>query len=198
MKKILQVRKSVWAVICLCLGLANGYEASAQLTTAQPKIYRTFALDFFKVFGRITNEISFGQSLFVQNVDQPKSAFVDRLQNSSLPAPKPAEGRTTTRSSRTSNCSDTNPLPPLPPVSTLPTPTPPLPVSCTNATLHEVCATTIYRGERGRVSCDIKLCCLRGGKINYCTTVSKYTYEYSEYPTTTYTTCLTHLSCMVM
>ena len=179
MNRILQVRKSVWAAICLWLGLVRGYQLPAQVVTAQPRIYSTAALEIFnisltrdsllRVFGNTTRGYSLGYSPVMQNVDQPTGAFVNRMQQAAPLISRPI----TTGRTGSGTCSPPTPTPPpLPPVSTLPTAQPVPPLTCTQITEQNICTSML-----GRTHCHVNVCCLRGGAIDHCAKISSYSYS---------------------
>jgi hypothetical protein len=196
MSKILRIRKSIWAAICLWLGLVRGYELPAQVETALPKISNSSSLNVFnltltqdsllRIFGRGVNGTSLGYSPVLRNVDQPKGAFVESMQQANVPQIR----RTSTTRTR---CTRTTPTPPpLPPVSTLQPVNPVPPVTCTQITEQHICTTIL-----GRTHCHTNVCCIRGGVLNHCVKVSSSSYGGTHFRTTTTTTCVSHLSCRI-
>lgn len=200
MNKILRMRKSVWAAICIWLGLMRGFELPAQDESALPKISHSVSLDVFnitltpdallRILGRTKSGFSIGYSPVLQNVDQPKGAFVERMQQANVPQIR------RTSSTRTRCTNTTPPPPPLPPVSTLQPVNPVPPLTCTQVTEQHICQTIIY-GGRTRTHCHTNVCCIRGGVINHCVKVSSSSYGSTRFRTTTTTTCVSHLSCRV-
>ena len=196
MDKILQIRKSVWAAICIWLGLVRGYEAPAQPEPTPIRLHNTVALNvfnvsmsgdwFFRLLGKGADVSSFESGPIMQNSDQPKVSFVGRLQQSTRPA--------IIRTTNTTSCTKpTPPPPPLPPVSTLPTAAPVPPLTCTAITEQFICTSIL-----NRTRCHTNVCCIRGGSVNHCAKVSSYSYTTRTHFHTTWTstTCVTHLSCV--
>jgi hypothetical protein len=176
MQKILRVRNSLWAAICIWLAFARSQQLPAQVKIAVPKISSTNSLNIFnisltrdsllRILGR-TNGISSGYSPVLQNVDQPKGAFVGRLQAATLLNATPNAAFTTDQCSAPPAPTP----PPLPPVSILPTANPVPPVSCTQVQQETVCV-----GLLGRVQCEVNVCCLRPNAASRCAVVSVYSY----------------------
>lgn len=200
MKRILSLRSSLWAVICIWLGLSRLYELPIQGEAPVQKINSSIGLDvfnisltnssFLRILGRTPTGISFGLGPISQLIDQPIGAFVERMQQGVVPAAR----LPTTRTRTTTRCISPHPTPPpLPPVSTVPTAKPVPPLSCTRVQQETVCVNISHK-----TSCAVSVCCIRPGAASRCVKVSSYSYGGggTHFRSTTTTTCVSHLSCI--
>lgn len=179
MQKILRIRKSIWAAICIWLAFARTQQMPAQVEILLPKISTTHSLNIFgisltrdsmlRILGRTASGTSFAYGSALHSVDQPKGAFVDRLLTTSLLNAAP--------NASTSCPGPTAPTPPpLPPVSTLPTTKPIPPASCTQIRETAPCVTFYPGTGIAYVRCVDRICCLRAGAGTQCATVSSWSY----------------------
>ena len=214
MKKIRQLHRGIWLALCIWFGIAQSQEAGIQAevtpsdgTGQRFKFEAMSKAPALRSATRMLIEMTSKSSRVFRNMDDPKGAFVNRLQQTQQSNSKRAANSTrvqtytggspisrtlpiTTHPGTGILCSaPPPPTPPPAPISTLPGPTgnPVPPASCTQVTEHTVCTAIIYGDGIIHHSCYNKVCCLRGNAIDHCATISSATFNTGTTTTTTTT-----------